>query len=272
MNFILAILKIFNTQSAIPTPFGPYHIFCIVLVCLMSVYAIRRGKHHDERKIRKVLLYTAIMVLSLETYKQINYTFGDGTSAPQYLWYAFPFQFCSTPMYVGLLAALLPKGKLHDAMCAYLSTYAVFAGFCVMMYPNDVFTYILGINIQTMVWHGSMVVIGLYLIGAGYVKLEGRTVLKAMPVFATCVAIAAVMNEVAHRAGIGDFNMFFISPYQASTLPVYSLIHDAVPFPVNLAIYVLGFSVAAYLVICICRSVRYLWTKLHIRSKVPAYR
>ena len=122
MNFILAILKIFNTQSAIPTPFGPYHIFCIVLVCLMSVYAIRRGKHHDERKIRKVLLYTAIMVLSLETYKQINYTFGDGTSAPQYLWYAFPFQFCSTPMYVGVLAALLPKGKLHDAMCAYVST------------------------------------------------------------------------------------------------------------------------------------------------------
>jgi hypothetical protein len=86
------------------------------------------------------------------------------------------------------------------------------------------------------------------------------------------VAIAAVMNEIAHAAGITPFNMFFISPYEPSSLPVYSLIHSAVPFPVNLMIYVLGFTAAAFIVLYVCKSIRYFWTKIHIRNHVLVHR
>lgn len=257
MNLILLILDL---RAAIPEAYGPYHIFCLLITAILTFVAARRGRYHSEKQIRKVLFMTAILVISLEIYKQFNFTFGDGSSAPSYQWYAFPFQFCSTPMYIYLLAALTKKGKLHDSFCAYLATYSVFAGICVMLYPNDVFCDTVGINIQTMVWHGSMVVIGGYLLGSGYVKLSNRTVLKAIPVFACAVAIAAVMNEIAHAAGISPFNMFFISPYEESTLPVYSLIHNAVPFPLNLMIYVLGFTVAAFLVLHICKCIRYVYT------------
>lgn len=265
-----AILSILDLQGKLPESYGPYHILCLVLTAALTGLAIYCGRRHGEKQIRLVLLLTGLLVVGLEIYKQINFTFGDGSSAPSFQWYAFPFQFCSTPMYVCLLAALTKKGRIHNSLCAYLATYSVFAGTCVMIYPNDVFVETVGINIQTMVCHGAMVVIGGYLLGSGYVKLQFRTVLKAMPVFACAVAMAAGMNELAHMAGIEGFNMFFISPYETCTLPVYSLVHNAVPFPVNLAIYVLGFTAAAFIVLCICKSICYFWTKIHIRSHVPA--
>ena len=269
MQFILSIL---DWQGKLPVPYGPYHIFCLVLTAVFTAVAIHYGRRHGERKIRLVLLLTSLLVVGLEIYKQINFTFGDGSSAPAYQWYAFPFQFCSTPMYVGLLAALTKQGKVHRALCAYLATYSVFAGTCVMFYPNSVFVHTVGINIQTMICHGAMVVIGGYLLGSGYVNTEVKTVLRAMPVFACAVAMAAGMNELAHAAGIEGFNMFFVSPYEDCTLPVYSLVHNVVPFPVNLCIYVLGFTVAAFIMLNFCKSIRFFWTKIHVHKHVPIYR
>ena len=272
MNLWQSVLSILDTRGAAPASYGPYHMLCLAFTGLLTVYAIHCGSNHDEKKIRKILLLTSLLVIGMEVYKQINFTFGDGSGAPSFQWYAFPFQFCSTPMYVGLLAALMPKGRVHNSLCAYLSTYSVFAGVCVMLYPSDVFIDVVGINIQTMICHGAMVVIGGYLLGSGYVKMEAKTVLKAMPVFACAVTLAAVFNELAHAAGIEGFNMFFISPYETCTLPVYSLVHNALPFPLNLAVYILGFTAAAFIILYICRSIRYFWTRVHVRKAVPAIR
>ncbi len=62
----------------------------------------------------------------------------------------FPFQFCSTLMYIGLLAVLIINQRVHKALCAYLCTFAIFAGTAVMIYRDDVYASIVGINIQTM--------------------------------------------------------------------------------------------------------------------------
>ena len=70
--------------------------------------------------------------------------------------------------------------------------------------------------------------------------------------FGSCVMLAVVMNEVAYRTGLlenNDFNMFFISPYSPPSLPVYSLIQQAIPFPFCLIIYFAVFSLAAFLVL-----------------------
>ena len=211
------------------------------------------------------MLTTAVLVTVLEVYKQINYSFSYGNGITfDYQWYAFPFQFCSTPMYIGLLAGFWKKGRVHHAACAYLATYAVFAGTCVMLYPSTVFIGTVGINIQTMVCHGSMIVIGVYLLYTGYVKAEHKTVLKALPVFAICVALAVIMNELAHRTGLLEretFDMFFISPYGTPSLPVYSLVQNVVPFPWCLMIYIVAFSLAAYIMLLIAMAVKQLEKK-----------
>ena len=71
-----------------------------------------------------------------------------------------------------------------------------------MFYPTTVFIDTIGINIQTMICHGSMIWIGVYLLATGYVKVEHKTVVRAIPVFAVCVALAAISNEIAHLAGL----------------------------------------------------------------------
>jgi hypothetical protein len=168
------------------------------------------------------------------------------------------------PMYVQVLAGLIKKGRIHDALCSFLSSYAVFAGLCVMFYPNDVFIETVGINIQTMICHGSMVFQGIYLLYCGYVKLEHKTILRAASVFAICVSIAVILNEIAHQTGLLEretFNMFFVSPYCDPSLPVYSLVQGVVPFPWCLILYIAGFSLAAYLILLAAMGLQKLGKK-----------
>ena len=262
MSFLEDVLHVLDTQMTRPTMYGWFHILSLALTVAATVLFCRFGKKWDKRK---VVLTTAIVVAVLELYKQINYSFSYGNGiAFDYQWYAFPFQFCSTPMYVGLLAGLWKKGKVHDAACAYLATFSVFAGAAVMLYPATVFIGTVGINIQTMVCHGSMIVIGVYLLYTGYVKPAHKTILKAIPVFVVCVGMAVVMNEIAHASGLLEretFDMFFISPYGTPSLPVYSLVQNAVAFPWCLVIYILGFSLAAYIMLLIAMGIAKLAKK-----------
>lgn len=267
MDFWRPILQFMNTQMEEPACYGWYHLLWLGLMIFVTVMLCIFRKHDDFRQVRRLVLTVALITIVLEIYKQINYTFGDGSSAPEYLWYAFPWQFCSTPMYVGLLAGLTPKGKFHDALCAYLATFSIFAGVCVMLYPGDVFIETAGINIQTMICHGSMITVGAYLLATGHVKLEHKTVLKAVPVFAVTVGIAMILNEVAHATGLlenHNFNMFYISPYCDPSLPVYSLVQQVVPYPWSLLIYIAGFTAAAYVMLLVAMLIRRLAAKVTV--------
>lgn len=272
MSFLQNVLKVFDTPMTAPVPYGWFHLLWLAITAAIAVYLGYFRRKDEPSTIRRIVLWTAVVVAVLEVYKQINYSFSytDGITY-DYQWYAFPFQFCSTPMYIGLLASLTKKGRVHTAACAYLATYSVFAGVCVMFYPTTVFIDTIGINIQTMICHGSMIWIGVYLLATGYVKVEHKTVVRAIPVFAVCVALAAIGNEIAHLAGLletEDFNMFFISPYSAPHLPVYSLVQGVVPFPLCLLIYILGFTLAAYIMLLIAMGVKAIAVKPKMKIAV----
>lgn len=265
MSFWQSFLAFLDSSMETPASFGWFHLMWLAITFLALIPLCRFLKKPGEDHVRRVVLVTAIVVTILEIYKQINYSFSytDGIIF-DYQWYAFPFQFCSTPMYIGLLAGLTKKGKVHESLCAYLATYAMFAGLCVMIYPNDVFVDTIGINIQTMICHGSMITIGIYLFASGYVKLQHKTILKAMPIFAINVALAAVMNEIAYLTGLLEtetFNMFFISPHCDPSLLVYSEVQKLVPFPFCLIIYIVGFTLASYLILLIAMGVGMLVRK-----------
>ncbi len=264
------LLEILDTSMPTPTSYGVFHLVSFALTILIAVLLCIYCKD-TARYARRMVLITSIVVLLLEVYKQINYTFTfDGTTiTADYQWYAFPWQFCSTPMYIGLLAGLT-RGKLHQSLCAYLATFAVFAGVCVMVYPNDVFISTIGINIQTMICHGSMVFIGIYLLATGYVKLEHKTILKAIPVFCAVIAVAIVLNEIAYATGLLEtetFNMFFISPHCDPSLAVYSIVQEHVAFPWCLIIYIAAFTLAAYLILLIAMGVKALVSKATAAKK-----
>lgn len=263
MEFLGKMIEFLDADMTEPVLYGWFHILFLVITVVATVLLCKFFKEGTEKQVRTILFVTAVSVILLEIYKQINYTFSfDGNViTADYQWYAFPWQFCSTPMYVGLAAALWKKGKIHECLCSYLASFALFAGVCVMVYPESVFIETIGINIQTMICHGSMISIGAYLLYTGYVKTEHKTAVKAMPVFAIMVALAVIMNEIAYASGLletDDFNMFFVSPHQEPSLPVYSLVQGAVPYPWCLIIYIAGFTLAAYAIILIAMGIKLL--------------
>lgn len=274
MHFLQSLLRILDAQMETPQPYGWFHLlwFAISLIAAV-VLCVWHHKGGDERRVRNIVFGVAVTVIVLEIYKMINFSFSyENGITFDFQWYAFPWQFCSTPMYVGFLTGIFRKGKIHESLCAYLATYAIFAGAAVMFYPTTVFIGTIGINIQTMICHGSMITVGIYLLYTGYVKLEHKTILKAMPVFATTLLIAVILNEIAYYSGLLEtdtFNMFFVSRHCEPSLPVYSLVQGIVPYPWCLLLYIFGFTTAAYLMLLIAMGVRALGRKLQ-RVKTTA--
>ena len=272
MDFLKTLLNLLDTSMETPTPYGWFHLLWLALSILFGILLCALHRKGDDRRVRRTVLAVAILVTVLEIYKQINYTFtveGD-TIRTYYQWYSFPFQFCSMPMYVGLLTAFFRRGRVHRALMAFLATYALFAGICVMVYPNTVFISTIGINIQTMICHGSMISVGMYLWYSGYVKPHHKTILGAMAVFAVAILCAVTLNELAAVTGILEehtFNMFFVSPYCEPSLPVYSLVQAAVPYPFCLVIYFLGFSAAAYLILLAVLGISRLVTRCKAKTR-----
>ena len=206
----------------------------------------------DEKIIRRVLLVFWLLMLTTELYKQIVFTMdSDGLNATwDYAWYAFPFQLCSTPLYVLPFAVFLPEGKARDACLCYLATFSLFGGLAVMIYPGNVFIRMIGINMQTMLHHGSQVVIGVLLAARCHSRFGNQHYLGSLTVFGVLATVAMGLNASVYHllraAGLDDtFNMFYISPYFDCTLPLLSDIYKLLPYPVFLVLYLTGFAAIA---------------------------
>ncbi|MBO5221323.1 MAG: YwaF family protein [Clostridia bacterium] len=267
MEFLRTLIEVLDTRMITPEPYGWFHLLWLAASVIAGILLFKFLKPGTEKQVRGVLLVISLLSILAEIYKQFNYTFsvdGDVINA-DYQWYAFPWQFCCVPMFIGLAAALVKKGKVHDALCAFLATYSLFAGICVMLYPVQVFISVVGINIETMYCHGSMITLAMYLLCTGYVKAEHKTILKAIPVFCSVLGIALVLNEVNHYTdftGGETFNMFYVSPYEDPSLPVYSIVQEYVPYPFSLIIYIVMFTVAAYLMLLMAMGIKKIAAKI----------
>lgn len=251
-SFFEQLLKLLDGRMERPTLFGWYHLLCLAVTVGLCVLVFLRARNLPDKTFNLIIGTTALALILLEAYKQLNFSFNSTTGEWSYQWYAFPFQFCATPMYVLLVASLVPNGKVKDSLCAFMATYGLFAGAAVMFYPGDVFIETIGINIQTMIHHGMMVVIGVFMYVSGRAKLSHKTILQALPTFAILVGVAMTANLLYGAFGDPNqsFNMFYISPYYPCTLPVLSMFYGQVPYVIFLAIYVFGFSLAGY-VMCL---------------------
>ena len=263
MHLVEQILNFLNGEMNTPVPYQSFssswfHYIALVLVLIASILFATRMKKISDSKLRRFLLIFAGLLLLLELYKQLIFSYQSDWN---YQWYAFPFQFCSTPMYVTLFAGLTKNKKIQQALINFLGTYGLFAGLAVMLYPNDVFISTIGINIQTMVHHGGMMVIGITLL-ANQVKLTSKSIIGASLVFSILVTIAMIMNFI-HNTWIseGTFNMFFINPLYNNHIPVLTLIEPLVTHFLFVIIYIVGFTFVAYLMLAIGIGIKALGFK-----------
>ena len=250
MNGLEKIITLLSFEMTTPTVYGWFHILCLVLMVAFIVFLCFK-----RFNTKKFLLTLSIIMLVFELYKQLSFSY-DGEDW-EYQWYAFPFQFCSVPMYVALIAGLTKNKKLEKCLYSFLATYGMTAGIAVMLYPVTVFIPEVLIDIQTMVHHGFMVVIGAYLLINKEVEAEIKSLLYALIVFAVIILIALFGNIITYHLNIdGGLELFYISPYHTSQLPVYSIIYEKVPYIIFLFLYVLGFTLGGGLILLTTKLLR----------------
>lgn len=241
-----------SLQGTMPTPtnYGWFHLMFVALAIISTVLICYFGKNAKDKTFRRIVLIAWIVMLVLEIYKQLIYSVSEvgGNAVWDYQWYAFPYQLCSTPLYLLPFVAFMKEGKTRDSIMSFLSTFAMFGGLVVFIYPNDVFISTIGINIQTMVHHGLQIVLGIYFMVYNRKKLNWMYFLRGVYVFGVMLGIAMLLNIVLYHTVMVNngesFNMFYISPYFPCTLPVLSMIYAKVPYAVFLLIYIFGFILA----------------------------
>ena len=236
-----------------PKPFGAFHLVsvAVILVFCGVMILFRKRLPRGEKSLRTLLLAFGLGLLLLEVGKQITYSYSP-TEGWAYNWDRFPFQFCSTPIYIALVAMCLPPCKVRQALLCFLATYSPVAGCAVLFYPApDVFHEIIFLDVHTMLWHGVMLIFGLYLWLSGAVKPTLKTALAAAIVYLPLPCIALALNELEIATGFAGeftFNMFYIARDGRCSIPVLSWIQKNAPYAVFFVSYVLTLGTGGGLV------------------------
>lgn len=255
------LVAFFEIKIQTPEAWGPYHLCCMGLlaagIALLAVFAPKLRSRPNL-----VLGLTAgagTILLFTEILKQVFYGLHIGENGIywDYPWWIFPFQMCSTPMYVSLLVPAFGEGRMRRALCNYLGTYGMLGGVVVMLFPGSVFTDLLFIDLHTMLWHILLVCLGVLQWAGGTAGNRFSDFLRSAAVFLCLAAIAAALNCLFPQLAQEGFNMFYLSPYIPASMSEFArLLWESVPYPVYVLLYVLGFSCAAAAVFLLAAGMR----------------
>lgn len=255
MKLIEIILKSLEHEMTTPTNYGWFHLMFIGLVIVATVLVCYFFKDKNDKVIRRICLIGWLIIVFLEIVKEVEFSsyFEEEILLWDYPWYIFPFQLCSTPLYILPFVIFVKNEKVRQFFIAYMMTFSLFGGLAVYAYPNDVFVKTTVINFQTMIHHGMQIVLGIFLVVVYRKQYNLKFFLKGILVFVAMSIIAMILNismyHIFQKAGLDDtFNMFFVSPYFDCTLPVLSLIYPKVPYIVFLLIYNVGFAIVSTII------------------------
>jgi len=243
--FEKAVKVLYDCRMPKPPFYGWFHILWLLIMLAACILVVVFRRKISPKAVRITLIVWGAAIILLELIKQVLVCFNirDGVVVWEYAWWAFPFQFCSSPLYVALPAGLLKKGKIKDALQSFIALFAIIGGFVAMIFPANMFTDLVFINFHTMIWHSSMVTVSVMLLATRTVKFNFKSLLKGFIVFIILTAVALILNIVlGESTGV---NLFYISPYEAFNVPIVEFIYEHVPYPVYLMLYVTAFTVAS---------------------------
>ena len=270
MNFFEKVLYFLQGQMETPKPYGWFHLTCIALViaALFILYLLR--KKHSDKQLKIILGVYGITAFTLELLKQLIWSFNYDEVTKvitwDYQWYSFPFQLCTTPIFISIMCLFLKNNKLRKSLLSYMAFVTILGSIATIFMPDTCFTRDILINIHTMWLHLGSFVVSVYLLMSKEVEINFKNFKSAIKVFLVFVLIAEILNIVIYNIGIlnGEtFNMFFISPYFNSTLPVFSIIQPKVPYPLYLLIYIVILILCSLIIYLISFIIKKLSIRLH---------
>lgn len=255
MNLFEKILYALQMQMHTPKAFGWFHLMWIGITIFSLIILFKIRKKYSNKQLKIVLGVYGIIALIFEIIKQLiwsfNYDIVNNIVTWDYQWYAAPFQLCTTPIFVSIICLFLKDGKIRNSLLSYMAFVTILGGLITILIPDSCFVSDTLINIHTMWLHCGSFVVSVYLIMSGAVKIKKQNLISAFAVFVIFVLIAEILNIAVYNTNIlnGEtFNMFYISPYFASTLPVFNVLQEKLPFILYLITYIIAVCTGASVV------------------------
>ena len=258
VNTFEKIVAFLGKTAEMPTAYGVFHTVSLCVILVFSIAAVFFRKRFTEKFIAYSTLAAGIIMLIFEIYKQIVMSYNPITDTWSYPWYIFPFQFCSTPIYLAFITFTLykfNKKTAFKAFTAFLGTYSLIGAVVVLFIgTNNVFSTVIGVSVQTMVHHGIMFILAVMILASGTVSYDLKTAFNAYKIFCTLVVMALVLNRI-----YGDgtkFDMFYLAPESGFVYPIFNqLFGGKLPHFVYVIGYIVLFTLGAFLIIGIGRLI-----------------
>ena len=227
-----------------PPAYGTFHILFTLIgfaVCGFSAWKLR----NVSDKTAYCILFCCGLLLALsEVFKQFfcYYVIADNC----YHWGEFPFQLCSIPMYMCLIAPFLKSGKLQRAMFSFMVLYNLLGGAIAFAEPSGLLHGHLFLTIHSCVWHMLLVFVGLFLCVSKRGGTQKTDYTLATVTFVVLCGIAFLLNCIVQIGLDGHMNMFFVGPGN-SPIIVFKQFSEWFGWYINTPIYIFAVCMGAYL-------------------------
>lgn len=228
-----------------PQAYGAFHLiftFAGLALCVLFAFIFRKV---GEKGHKRIMLGVGIFLLITEVYKQLFYYYHIGNHS--YQWWIFPFQLCSVPMYLCIIAPLFKKGKLQDGMYHFMTTYNLLGGIMAFIEPSGLLHNYLTLTLHAFVWHMLLIFVGFYLIASGRYAKSFSDYRRATYTFLVLCVIAFCINLIFWNASEGSINMFYVGP-RYSPLIVFKQISQNAGWYASTALYIPVVCLGAFLI------------------------
>lgn len=273
MKLLEGLISVINIEMEEPAAYGGFHLFCALVVAFLGALLALRYKDSGDRTFRQVIGAMFFVMFAFELMKQTLFCMSveEGRVVYEYNWTDFPFQLCSTPLYVLPLLAFAPDGWLRDMAAAYTMTFAFIGGLATYIVPGTIFTTSVFRNIQTVIHHGVQIVSGVYTASHCRRRVSRRLYLLGVGLFSALYLVANLLNTVGYKLLVSlgafeegySFNMFYVSPRADQSTPMLNDFFDLVSPIAFIVVYFIALCFGAALIMYAVRKL----TELSDRRK-----
>ena len=215
-----------------------FHFIALIPIIAGAILIPLFFRNSEEKIYKKILFIFWVVLMILEIFKQLVKSFHYGD--PSYWEYSirdFPFSICSMVYYFIPIILFVNKEKhpkIVDAAIGYMCLISLAMGIVVCIYTKMVTSELIFINIQTLIHHGSQVVLGVFIYVWNRKNITIKTFYRCLIAFAITAVIAIIINVAFYPHFI---NMFFINPTRITNLPIGNVVQEKAGYPV----YLIGF-------------------------------
>ena len=194
----------------VPAAYGLFHLLLVVIgfsSCGFLAWKLRKA---GEKTVNWILFACGMALALSEVFKQFFYYYVIADGA--YHWGEFPFQLCSTPMYMCLIVPFVREGRFRRAMYSFMVLYNLLGGAISFAEPSGLFHDYVFLTIHSCVWHMLLVFVGLLICFAKRGGTSLRDYVDATRLFVVLCAVAFAMNCFVQMGLEKKMNMFFVGP------------------------------------------------------------